>query len=94
MGRYSSVSRSRSRGRGNENDQDEDGYRVHIADLGVDCSQKELEKTFTKFGDYKEVWLARNPPCFAFVVYKHRSDAEQAIKEMDGRFVLNLISLD
>lgn len=88
MGRYSSVSRSRSRGRGNDNDQDQDGYRVHIADLGVDCSQKELEKTFNKFGDSKEIWLARNPPCFAFVVYKHRSDAEQAIKDMDGRFVV------
>jgi hypothetical protein len=56
-----------------------------VADLGVDCSQRELEKSFDKYGDLKEVWLARNPPCFAFVVYKHKSDAEEAIKEMDGR---------
>ena len=92
MGRHSrSISRSRSRDRRGTDaysdgyDQDQDGYRVHIADLGVDCSQKELERTFTKYGEYRELWLARNPPCFAFCVYKHRADAEEAIKEMDGR---------
>lgn len=87
MGRYSrSASRSRSRDRGGGGD-DDDGFRVHVADLGVDCSQKELEKTFAKFGEFKEVWLARNPPCFAFVVFKHKQDAEDAIKDIDGRVV-------
>lgn len=47
MGRYS---RSRSRSRSAE---DDDGFRVHIADLSVDSSQRELEKTFGKFGDIK-----------------------------------------
>ena len=91
MGRYSrsrSASRSRSRGRGRNNydgyDSEQDGYRVHVADLGIDCSQKDIEKHFNKFGDIKEIWLARNPPCFAFIVYKHRSDGEDAIKQMDG----------
>ena len=90
MGRYSrSPSRSRSRGREFDShpsyDPDLDGFRIHIADLAVDCSQKELERHFGKFGEYRELWLARNPPCFAFCCYKHRSDAEEAIKEMDGR---------
>lgn len=91
MGRYSrSVSRSRSRTRQDDAyDEDQDGYRVHVADLGVDCSQKELERVFSKFGEFRELWLARNPPCFAFIVYKHRSDGEEAIKEMDGRVVCN-----
>lgn len=31
-----------------------------------------------------EVWLARNPPCFAFIVYRHREDAELAARELDG----------
>ncbi len=90
MGRYSrSVSRSRSRGRaGNDSyDTEQDGYRVHIADLGVDCSQKELERVFGKFGGFNELWIAKNPPCFAFVCFKHRADAEESIKEMDGRVV-------
>ena len=80
-----SRSRSRSRGRGGYYDSEQGGYRVHVADIGIDCKQKDLEKSFSKFGDIKEVWLARNPPCFAFLVFKHRSDGEDAIKEMDGR---------
>lgn len=90
MGRHS---RSRSRGRPGmaeeAYDDVQDGYRVHVADLGVDCSQKELERQFGKFGDFREIWLAKNPPCFAFIVFKHRSDAEEAIKEMDNRVVCN-----
>ncbi len=85
MTRYSS-SRSRSRGRDRSRDRDseDEGYRVHVADLGIDTSQKELEKAFGKFGEFREVWMARNPPCFAFVVYKHKDDAEEAIREMNG----------
>lgn len=89
MGRYSrSPSRSRSRDRGDRGGgSEEDGYRVHVADLGVDCSQREIEKTFGKYGEIKEVWLARNPPCFAFIVFKNRQDADEAIRETDGRVV-------
>lgn len=71
MGKYSrSVSRTRSRSRsrgrggggggGNDRDSNYDaeneGYRVHIADLGISCSQKELEKNFSKYGEFKELW--------------------------------------
>ncbi len=91
MGRHS-LSRSRSTGRQGIGakgayDEGQDGYRVHIADLGINCSQKDLERQFNKFGETRELWLARYPPCFAFIVYKHKSDAEKAIKEMDGRVV-------
>ena len=91
MGRHSrSVSRSRSRGRQDDAyDEEQDGYRVHVADLGVDISQKDLERQFPKFGEYRELWLARNPPCFAFIVYKHRSDGEEAISAMDGKIICN-----
>jgi RNA recognition motif-containing protein len=57
---------------------------VHVADIGTEITQKDLEKSFTKFGDYHEIWMARNPPCFAFIVYKHKDDAEEAIREMNG----------
>lgn len=29
--------------------------------------------------------MATNPPCFAFVNFKHRADAEDAIQSMDGK---------
>lgn len=106
MGRHSrsrSGSRSRSRGRGRGGydayDAEQDGYRVHVADLGIDCTQTDIEKSFKKYGEIKEIWLARNPPCFSFVVYKHRADGEEAIKDMDGRqinlnYVYNVLALD
>jgi len=91
MGR--SRSRSRSRGRHHSRSQsrsssgsfDDDGYRLHIGDLGIDCSRKEIEHAFEKFGPLVEVWLARNPPCFAFVVYRHKEDADEAVQEMNGK---------
>lgn len=96
MGRNSrsrsrSKSRNRSRDRNGSNEKDQEGFRVHVADLSVDCSQKEIESKFGKYGEFREVWLAKNPPCFSFIVFKHKSDAEEAIKEMDGRFILKLI---
>lgn len=56
-----------------------------MADLGLDPSKREIEKAFEKFGPLIEVWVARNPPCFAFVVYKYKEDADNAIREMDGQ---------
>ena len=29
--------------------------------------------------------LSQNPPCFAFVVFKNKDDAQTALKEMDNR---------
>lgn len=73
-----SRSRSISRGR------DEDGYRLHIADLGIDCSKREIQRAFEKYGKVSDVWLARNPPCFAFVVFNNREEAEDAIIGIDN----------
>lgn len=93
MGRSRSRSRSRSYDRrrsrsasyDSRSPSPEEGYRVHVADLGIEPSKRDLEKAFEKFGPLIEVWVARNPPCFAFIVYKYREDAEKAIREMDGK---------
>ena len=85
--RYRDRSRDRSRSRNRSYDRlsDEDLCRIHIADLTDAISQHDIEKNFRKFGDLKEVWMAKNPPCFAFVVFKNKEDAALAVKEMDGR---------
>lgn len=92
MGRSRSRSRSRGRRRSRSHSRsssggsyDDEGYRLHIGDLGIDCSRKEIERAFEKFGPLVEVWLARNPPCFAFVVYRHKEDADEAVQEMNGK---------
>uniref|UniRef100_A0A0B7ARK0 CCHC-type domain-containing protein n=2 Tax=Arion vulgaris TaxID=1028688 RepID=A0A0B7ARK0_9EUPU len=90
-----SRSRSHSRSRSVEKDRkrrsssqspsdDENLCRVHIADLGLDPSKTEISRAFEKFGPLREIWVARIPPCFAFVVYKFKDDANEAVRKMDG----------
>jgi hypothetical protein len=53
--------------------------------LGSRTNKFELEKEFDSFGPLVDCWVARNPPGFAFIVYKHADDAERAVEELDGR---------
>lgn len=52
---------------------------------GSRTNKFELEKEFDSFGPLVDCWVARNPPGFAFIVYKHADDAERAVEELDGR---------
>lgn len=65
----------------------DDGYRLHVADLDSQASKRDLEKLFGKYGPLKEIWMARSVPCFAFVVFRHREDAEEAQRKVDGQEV-------
>ncbi|KAL3842035.1 hypothetical protein ACJMK2_020100 [Sinanodonta woodiana] len=94
MGRSRSRSRSYSRDRYSNSGSDSrsrssspEGHRIHVADLGLDPSKAEVERQFERFGPLIEVWVAKNPPCFAFVVYKYKEDAEKAIQDMDGKVI-------
>jgi RNA recognition motif-containing protein len=53
--------------------------------IGSRTNKFELEKEFDSFGPLVDCWVARNPPGFAFIVYKHADDAERAVEELDGR---------
>lgn len=76
---YSRRSRSRSRSHSVES-----VYRLHIADIGENVKKSDLEKVFGEFGGLKEIWIANSPPCFGFVVFKHKSQAIAALKATDG----------
>ena len=67
----------------------ETGYRLHISPLNPRTTRRDIERIFGKYGTINEVWMATNPPCFAFVNYKHRADAEDAIQAMDGKMIDN-----
>lgn len=83
--RSRSRSRSPRRDRGFEDSRDsDDGYRLHVADLDSNANKRDLEKLFGKYGPLKEIWMARSVPCFAFVVFRHREDAEEAARKVDG----------
>jgi RNA recognition motif-containing protein len=42
--------------------------KVYVGGLNENVSKEELEDEFTKFGKLEQVWVARKPPGFAFVV--------------------------
>lgn len=65
----------------------ESGYRVHVSPLNPRTSRRDIERIFGKFGPLNEVWMATNPPCFAFVNFRHRADADDAIHEYDGKTI-------
>ena len=59
--------------------------KVYVGDLPRDVTEKELEKHFSYYGPLKSVWVARNPPGFAFVEYEDSRDAGDAVRSLDGR---------
>lgn len=65
--------------------------KVYVGDLPRDVSEKELERVFREFGSVRSVWVARNPPGFAFVMFDDERDAEDAVKNLDGRSAVLLL---
>lgn len=44
--------------------------KVYVGDLGSNASKQELEEAFGYYGPLRSVWVARNPPGFAFVEFE------------------------
>ncbi|KAI8429478.1 hypothetical protein MSG28_000114 [Choristoneura fumiferana] len=58
--------------------------KVYVGNLGTNASKYEIEKVFSKYGSIRNVWVARNPPGFAFVEYEDPRDAEDSVRGLDG----------
>ncbi|KAH8258162.1 hypothetical protein KR038_007194 [Drosophila bunnanda] len=58
--------------------------KVYVGNLGSSASKYEIEGAFAKYGPLRNVWVARNPPGFAFVEFEDRRDAEDATRALDG----------
>ncbi|XP_017462063.1 PREDICTED: RNA-binding protein Rsf1-like, partial [Rhagoletis zephyria] len=61
--------------------------RVFIGGIGR-TQKEEIEREFGRFGKLCKVWVAQNPPGFAFVEYDHISEADLAVSEMNGQSLL------
>ncbi|XP_028140617.1 serine/arginine-rich splicing factor 7 isoform X4 [Diabrotica virgifera virgifera] len=61
--------------------------KVYVGDLGNSASKQEIEDAFKYYGPLRNVWVARNPPGFAFVEFEDARDAEDAIRGLDGRTI-------
>ena len=58
--------------------------KVYIGDLPRDANEREIERLFRSYGELRNVWVARNPPGFAFVEFLHREDGDRAVRDLDG----------
>ncbi|KAK2575877.1 hypothetical protein KPH14_007248 [Odynerus spinipes] len=61
--------------------------KVYVGDLGSSATKQELEDAFSYYGPLRNVWVARNPPGFAFVEFEAARDAEDAVRGLDGRTI-------
>ena len=57
---------------------------MYIGNLGNNASKYDIEDAFTKYGPLRDVWVARNPPGFAFVEFEDNRDAKDAVRGLDG----------
>lgn len=62
--------------------------KVYVGNLGTGAGKGELERAFGYYGPLRTVWIARNPPGFAFVEFEDPRDAEDAVRGLDGKSVL------
>ena len=58
--------------------------KVYVGNLGNNGNKTELERAFGYYGPLRSVWVARNPPGFAFVEFEDPQDAAEAV-QLDGR---------
>ncbi|XP_055624513.1 probable splicing factor, arginine/serine-rich 6 [Toxorhynchites rutilus septentrionalis] len=59
--------------------------KIYVGELGEDGNKQEIEDAFAVYGSLRSVWVARNPPGFAFVEFEDARDAEEAVRCLDGR---------
>ncbi|GMN39860.1 hypothetical protein TIFTF001_009081 [Ficus carica] len=48
-------------------------------------TERDLEDEFRTYGVIRSVWVARRPPGYAFIDFDDTRDAEDAIRELDGK---------
>lgn len=65
--------------------------KVYVGNLQDNCLKSDVENAFSKFGPLKNVWVARNPPGFAFVEFEDSRDAEDSVRALDGTYVFRFL---
>ncbi|XP_043696316.1 serine/arginine-rich splicing factor RSZ22-like isoform X2 [Telopea speciosissima] len=59
--------------------------RVYVGNLDPRVTERELEDEFRVYGVIRSIWVARKPPGYAFIDFDDRRDAQDAIRELDGK---------
>jgi len=61
--------------------------KVYVGELGTSGTRHEFEEAFGNYGRLRNVWVATNPPGFAFVMFEDPRDAKDAVRALDGKMI-------
>ena len=64
------------------------GTRVYVGGLNDGIKKEDLESEFEKYGKLNSVWVAFNPPGFAFIEFANQDEAETACDNLNGSEML------
>jgi len=90
--RSNSVGRSPKRSRSRSRTYSPSGIeetRVHVANIDETISEQDLEDAFGRFGSVGEIWLATYSPYYSFIVFKSRTEAEDAVRYLNNTYLRN-----
>lgn len=59
--------------------------KLYVGNLSSGSTRSDLEKEFGYYGHLVNVWVARNPPGFAYVEFEDARDAKDAVRGLDGK---------
>lgn len=66
-----------------------EGYtRVYVGGLNESIKKEDLQTEFEKYGKLNKVWVAFNPPGFAFIEFLNMNEAELACSSMNGTEIM------
>ncbi|KAL8453461.1 hypothetical protein Emag_001834 [Eimeria magna] len=60
------------------------GRKVYVGNLDPEATSTELDEIFRRYGKLSNIWVARNPPGFAFITFEDARDARDAVEATDG----------
>ncbi|OQR72778.1 hypothetical protein BIW11_01240 [Tropilaelaps mercedesae] len=72
-------------GGGYQGRQQDNHNRIFVGGIGDNVNKEDLESVFSKYGRLTNVWVAQNPPGFAFVDFGESQHATDAVQQMDGQ---------
>ncbi|XP_012252619.1 RNA-binding protein Rsf1 isoform X2 [Athalia rosae] len=62
--------------------------RVYVGGLNEGIKKEDLQVEFEKYGKLNKVWVAFNPPGFAFIEFLNEDEAEVACDNMNGTEIM------
>lgn len=61
--------------------------RIIVRDLGKYGNKEELRRVYSRFGPLRNIWVANDPPGFAYVFFEDSKDALRAVTATNGNIV-------